>query len=98
MASSETRKAPSDTDPAPPVAGLLVREAHKAAEAVADDAVAFLGELHPDLLAGMPSRFEDVLRLAVHQASLRWICGVSIWWAREAQDREPGGNSGISEP
>lgn len=97
MDSSGTRKAPSDTDPAPFSAGLLIGEAHKAAEAVADDAVAFLGELHPDLLAGMPPRFEDVLRLAVHQASLRWICGVSVWWAKEVQAGELGERSAITE-
>ena len=71
--------------PSAPGAELLVRDAHRAAGGIADETIAFLGELHPELLARLPPELDEVLRLAVRHASLRWICGVSEWWARKAQ-------------
>lgn len=67
-----------------PGAELLVRDAHRAATGIADETIAFVAELHPELLARLPPELDEVLRLAVRHASVRWLCGVADWWARSA--------------
>ena len=85
-ASGEARAATvAGAGPAAPAAEVLVRDAHRAAGAIADETIAFMDGLHPGLLAGSSPEFEEVLRSAIHHSSLRWICGVADWWARKAQ-------------